>query len=166
VTKYHISPESGDPAPCKATARPCPFGDDEDHYPSKEKAREAFERSQERITVMAASLHKDWADARNYEPRLKDDGHGGEIDIANTSFEKLPYQWQQENLAAAEAALSRVKAAKGDIDLAAAGIHEDWLSRNGEWAEPHQKLSYEELSEEEKEKDRVVARIAAQYYKG
>jgi len=39
-------------------------------------------------------------------------------------------------------------------------MHDKWLERNGEWAPAEQKLPYDELSEEEKEKDRVVIKKA------
>ena len=42
MTKYHISPTTGNPNKCYATKQ-CPFGGDADHYGSKEEARSAFE---------------------------------------------------------------------------------------------------------------------------
>lgn len=49
ITKYHISPASGQPSPCGATYK-CPFGEPEDHYESKAEARENYEKQ------MAAGL--------------------------------------------------------------------------------------------------------------
>lgn len=109
---------------------------------------------------LAAQLHEEWAEFRNREPRMKDDGQGGQVDIANTAFLDLPHKWQEENLLAGRSALAAVTEEEGNIESVAARIHRDWLSRNGEWAEEHQKRPYHLLSEEEKEKDRVLARAA------
>jgi hypothetical protein len=43
----------------------------------------------------------------------------------------------------------------------AAQVHEKWLERNGRWAPEPQKLSYAELSEQDKEEDRKHVRLAA-----
>jgi septal ring factor EnvC (AmiA/AmiB activator) len=46
--KYHINPETGNPGVCKAKHK-CKFGDMEsDHYSSKEEARDAYEKVQEK----------------------------------------------------------------------------------------------------------------------
>lgn len=82
------------------------------------------------------------------------------MDIANTPYSELPSKWQAENAAAAESGVQAVLKHEGNVELAAADIHDSWLDRNGEWAEPHQKAPYIELSDTEKEKDRVVARAA------
>lgn len=43
MAKYHIKPD-GEPGKCSAFLKPCPLGgSEEEHYPSKEKAREAYE---------------------------------------------------------------------------------------------------------------------------
>jgi hypothetical protein len=44
--KFHIKPD-GTVAPCKATKGRCPFGGDDQHYPSKEAANEAFQKIME-----------------------------------------------------------------------------------------------------------------------
>ena len=46
-TKYHISPSTGNPNKCYAHKKPCPVGGESEHYPTKEAAREAFEKKQE-----------------------------------------------------------------------------------------------------------------------
>lgn len=43
MTKYHISPESGEPAVCHATVKACPVGGD--HFSSEKDARAAFEEN-------------------------------------------------------------------------------------------------------------------------
>lgn len=122
--------------------------------------REQYFESPWQESKLAGQLHEEWAEARNREPRMKPDGQGGEVDIANTAFLDLPYKWQEENLLAGRSALAAVIEEEGNVEFAAVRIHRDWLSRNGEWAEPHQKRPYHLLSEEEKEKDRVLARAA------
>lgn len=116
--------------------------------------------------IVAGKLHDAWRESRKrpdgtYEPRVKPDGEGGEVDIANTSFEHLPSKWQSENLASAQSALEALKKTL-KLEEASALVHQAWLERNAEWAEREQKCPYELLSEEEKEKDRIVVRTAAQ----
>ena len=126
---------------------------------------------------MASELHEQWRETRKnadgtFEPRWKDDGNGGQVDIANTRYADLPDKWQQENREAARAALVAVRANtyegifpdQGQIDDAATIIHEQWLLRNGSWAEDHQKLPFAQLSpaEQDKDRDQVFQAIAAQ----
>ena len=126
----------------------------------------------EHVRTVASALHASWqreffAANGAAATRQKDDGDGGTVDIAHTDYADLPEKWQTEKRLSAESALARVAAATGDhsgaaaLEKAAAGIHADWLSRNGEWAPAPQAVPYEQLSEAEKEKDRVVARDAA-----
>ena len=42
MARYHVN-DQGEPGPCRAKTRPCPFGSEEEHYASPELAREAFE---------------------------------------------------------------------------------------------------------------------------
>merc|ERR1711862_725536 len=97
-------------------------------------------------------------------------------------FAKLPAKFQFENLAAAESAVGFIvnylseqlgkpgKSGEGtDFEIPSAVIekgaevqHNDWLCRNGSWAPPHQQLSYEELAEAEKQKDRAIVQHTAQ----
>lgn len=44
MARFHIN-NSGDAGPCGAVNGRCPFGGDEEHYPTLEAAREAFEQS-------------------------------------------------------------------------------------------------------------------------
>ena len=50
------------------------------------------------------------------------------------------------------------------LELASSVLHDKWLERNGSWAPPEQNKPYSELSEEEKEKDRVIIRQAMKLY--
>lgn len=94
-------------------------------------------------------------------------------DIANTEFKDLDPYWQAENLAAADVAVGEVSktmekgAALDDkfIEEASAVVHEKWLERNQwvldpQYGNPDQAKPYAELSENEKEKDRVQIRQA------
>jgi len=123
-----------------------------------------------RTRAVATALHEAWRAPRatgngTFEPRVKDDGAGGTVDIANTTYEALPSKWQAENLASATAAIVAVEAlARGDnvdTELVSAAVHVAWLERNGDWAEPEQAVPYAQLSEMEKDKDRSVAAAAA-----
>ncbi len=123
---------------------------------------------QAKITV-ASSLHDQWRASRRkedgtYEPRMKDDGLGGQVDIANTEYINLPEKWQGENKTAAETAVNIVYGAKQErkdvttpefLEEASASVHEEWMKRNpkADW-NAAQHVPYSELSEPEKQKDR------------
>jgi hypothetical protein len=125
------------------------------------------------VDMLAAKLHGVWADGfrsgemakGNENPtRMKDDGMGGQVDILNTSYSDLPPKWQAENKAQAESAIGLVSRnmsdAMGNIEGLAAQVHEQWLSRNS-WAKDGPLgVSYSELPEEEKQKDRDVITAA------
>jgi len=153
-----------------------------EHFTTPEQMRGKNETEQ-RITSLASELHDEcrkprWREeSKDYEPRIKktkdqawQQAHGGEfeVDIANTPYEKLPSDWQAENKASAEAAIIEVeKAIKGGVALdesfvesASSILHDKWLERNGSWAPPEQNKPHLELTEEEKEKDRVIIRQA------
>lgn len=118
----------------------------------------------------ASKLHDMWREGRKnddgtYEPRMKDDGEGGEVDIANTDYEDLPEKWQAENRASADHVVNllRDQEAPADVDpmeWAADEVHKAWIDRNKDWAPDDQMLPYDELTEEEKQKDRDVVQAA------
>ena len=128
----------------------------------------------EAVDMLAAKLHGVWADnyrsgemaKGNENPtRMKDDGMGGQVDILNTSYSDLPPKWQAENKAQAQSAIALVAQnmddAMNNIDSLASDVHEQWLSRNS-WAKDGPLgVPYNELPEEEKQKDRDV--IASAY---
>lgn len=143
------------------------------------------EVKQQLVTQLGSLLHDEWRAPRkqadgSFEPRMKTTkdeawtaAHGtSEVDIANTSFANLPSDWQGENRAAAEVAMGelfRQVEAGGLLDgsfveQAAAAVHDKWLERNGSWAPTEQNKPFGELSEEEKEKDRVQVRKAIELY--
>ena len=130
---------------------------------------------------MGSDLHEVWRAGRKledgtYEPRIKKtkdqayiDAHGGnnEVDIANLSFAELPSDWQFENLEAAKVAINQVydvmmgdtPVTKEQIEAMSSVVHDEWLKRNSwvfdpEYGNPDQAKPYQELSPEEKAKDR------------
>jgi|FLOH01.1.fsa_nt_gi hypothetical protein len=133
----------------------------------------------QRTEAIAAELHETWRNAwaRDngglvnglYPPRLKDDGTGGQVDIANTTFGDLPPKWQHENREAAQAAqVSVLRELLNDqhnttedlIEAVSVRVHASWVERNKQWAPDELTVPFDQLNEEEKEKDRVVARAA------
>jgi hypothetical protein len=126
------------------------------------------------VEMLASELHGIWADnyrsgemaKGNENPtRMKDDGMGGQVDILNTSYAELPEKWQAENKAQAQSAIGLVaqnmEDAMSNIEGLAAQVHEQWLSRNS-WAKDGPLgVPYNELPEEEKQKDKDV--ISAAY---
>ena len=132
---------------------------------------------------MASDLHEAWRETRRredgtYEPRMKkskderwNQEHGtDDVDIANLSFDELPSNWQFENLEAARVAVGLVfdevarhgsiLYARRRIEEMSARVHDAWLGRNDwvfdpETGKPELARPYEELSDEEKEKDRA-----------
>ncbi len=125
------------------------------------------------VDMLASKLHENWASGYragemakgNENPtRMKDDGMGGQVDILNTSYDQLPPKWQAENKAQAESAISLVakdmEGAMGNIEGLAAQVHEQWLSRNSWAANGPLGVPYNELPEEEKQKDRDVVEAA------
>ncbi len=150
---------------------------------ASEKESDAVTASQERVASVGSQLHEIWRgprwreETKDYEPRIKktkdqawSESHGGatEVDIANTAYEELPSDWQGENKISAEVAVNEVERAmeageqldEAFVEAASSVLHDRWLERNGSWASPEQKVPYQQLSEEEKEKDRVIIRKA------
>ena len=138
---------------------------------------------EERVKGLGSQLHEEWRkprwreESKDYEPQIKktkdqawSQSHGGvvEVDIANTPYEDLPSEWQGENKISAEAAVTEVEKAieagtpldESFVEAASSTLHDKWLERNGSLAPPEQNKPYGELSEEEKEKDRVIIRKA------
>lgn len=128
------------------------------------------------VEQLASAFHEDWRATRlqedgSYEPRVKPTTdeiwsaeHGGvaEVDIANTSFDALPADWQEENRAAAQVAQGELNlglntgadiTSQEFIENAATSIHVAWLERNP-WAKGGElDVPYAQLPTEEKIKD-------------
>ena len=122
-------------------------------------------------------MHDLWRDGRlqadgTFLPRIKEID-GNTYDIANLSFSELPEALQASNMSAAGAACTSVERAlvKGMdlrssecIEWASRRQHENWIEENEAWADDALLVDYSELSEKEKEKDRVFVRSAIQTY--
>jgi hypothetical protein len=121
--------------------------------------------------LVASHLHAEWQKGRPIDPqtgrrkeRIKVCSGGKSWDIANLPFERLPEEYQAENIAAAVAACEAIRTAmeqKKSIDAvfleaAAEDTHVKWCERNKERADPTHLVPYAQLSEELKEKDRKV----------
>jgi hypothetical protein len=134
----------------------------------------------EETVALAAELHEMWR--RGFEAangvgavRMKDDGSGGECNI-NAPYSTLPPKWQAENLAAASHAVGVTaylldqmsearyygvsRTTEQLVELIAEQVHVAWLERNGAWAPAELAVPYADLTDEEQEKDRVIARLA------
>ena len=97
-----------------------------------------------------------------------------EIDLANTNFEDLPQEWKHENLEAAKVVVELVydKVANWEeitpemIEEMARVVHDKRLERNWtEWSFENQRVSYDQLDEEEKVKDRNQVKRAIEVIK-
>lgn len=140
------------------------------------------------IGKVATKLHDAWREPRRingtdkFEPRIKGTkdevwvathGGKGEVDIANTTYEDLPDDWKSENKKSAEVAVIEIATAEKNgiplddkfIESASEVQHIQWLERNKNWAPQEQQKPYAQLSEDEKEKDRVVIRTAMDVYR-
>ena len=113
------------------------------------------------VTQFASAAHDEWR--RNFDPtgtkeRVKKNSDGSEGNI-NVPFEKLHPDWQRENLAAGRAAAEAVTKFPDDMEKAAEYIHIQWMKRNPKADyNAAQHVTYDELPEDEKEKDRVHVR--------
>ena len=137
------------------------------------------------ITELSSLLCNEWRSSckqknGSFEPRMektKDKEwiriHGTDgIDIASTSFAELPKDWQKENRIAAEIVMNEVFRAVESgrslnevfVEEASAVVHGKWLERNSERASIEQRKLFRELSENEKEKDRIQIRKAIEIF--
>jgi hypothetical protein len=113
------------------------------------------------VTQFASAAHDEWR--RNFDPtgtkeRVKKNSDGSEGNI-NVPFEKLHPDWQRENLAAGRAAAEAVSKFPDNMEKAAEYIHIEWMKRNPKADyNAAQHVPYDELPEDEKEKDRVHVR--------
>ena len=130
---------------------------------------------------LAQDIHEAWRNTRKkedgtYEPRIKkstdeiwNKEHKTDIvDIANSKFEELPKNWQYENLEAAKVAIDLVynyvlyyePITFEELEQMAAIVHNEWLKRNcwvsdPKFGNPKLAVSYEYLSKEEQDKDKI-----------
>lgn len=113
------------------------------------------------VQKFANAAHEEWRqnfDPTGTKPRIKKNSDGTEGDI-NVPFDKLHPDWQKENLAAGQAAEQAVNKFPNDLEKASEYIHVRWMERNPKADyNAAQHVPYDELPEDEKEKDRVHAR--------
>ncbi len=147
--------------------------------------KEVAEKNETMIAELGSLLHNEWRASRKKEDgtfesrqkKTKDQdwilkNGSEEVDIANTDYENLPEDWKGENKLSAEVAIHDIQKAVNEkralnkefVESASDSLHIKWLERNGSWAPPEQNIPYNELSEEEKEKDRVIIRKAIQIF--
>lgn len=139
------------------------------------------------IERVASVFHEKWRENRlqsdgTYKPMIEKSGdkernmeHWTDVvDIANTKFEDLPSNRKQENLEAAKVAVDLVyekivnkeKIDSEMIEEMSKIVHEKWLERNGvQWSFENQRVAYQNLSGEEKAKDRIQIELAIQIVK-
>ena len=133
------------------------------------------------INHTASDVHNDWRKTRfnkeseEYEPRIKktedekwiEENETDEVDIANTEYKDLPKDWKDEYRISSQIAVWRIcEAIKNDIEIdndfinkVSDELHSAWIDRNPE-AEEELKVPYDELSEEDKDKDRLFVEKA------
>ena len=104
--------------------------------------------------VKDASFAEQYATAKELPNNLRINDGKLEIDIANTKFSDLSYDWQQENMEAACVVTEMAKSGKfSEPGPIGHKIHEEWLSRN-EWAKSGELgVPFAALSKEEQLKD-------------
>ena len=114
------------------------------------------------VQQFATAAHEKWRRSlppnEQNVPRIRSKNGGPKADI-NVPFDQLHPTAQQENLAAGIAAEQAVKKFPNDIEKAAEYIHIEWMKRNPKddyTAAQH--VPYDQLPEDEKEKDRVHVR--------
>lgn len=115
--------------------------------------------NKEKIILEIASLsHDKWRSTVSPEDV--------EDHINNIDFDELPDDWKNENISSAEIALDQVLLQvknEGEFDnnfieSSARVLHQKWLERNNE------NIPYEDLTEKDKEKDRIFIKIAIEIY--
>ena len=114
-----------------------------------------------RVQRFAAKAHDEWRknfDVTGTKERIKDNSDGTKGNI-NVPFDKLHPDWKRENLAAGKAAMEANRRHPKDTEKAAEHVHNEWMKRNPKGEHnASQHVPYNQLSEPEKEKDRVHVR--------
>jgi len=140
----------------------------------------------EKVASKAHALWQEgWRKDHGNEPREKDttdqkwidEKHTNKVDLNKTDYKNLPEDWQLENKMGATSALEAILDKKiTDFEKASTYVHEKWIERNGEKdytikdkelysTELNRCKTYEELSETQKEKDRLFVRLALETIK-
>lgn len=130
-------------------------------------------------SILAAKLHQQWAENFRLEggtTRIKSTTDASwisangtdQVDIANTEFEALPSDWQDENYQSALVAKQLLETLTTIPDLTheatrlslGAVIHDAWLARNTWAKETPLGETFENLSRQEQDKDIAVIATA------
>jgi hypothetical protein len=111
---------------------------------------------------MKPTKDRDWIDRNGTD----------QVDIANTSYENLPPDWQAENKAAAEIVVDILLSRDGHLDLkdeasriqVGSQVHSAWLERN-DWARGGElDVPFDQLSEAEQAKDISQIEVAQRVF--
>lgn len=110
------------------------------------------------VIKFASDAHEQWRmgfdPERTGKERIKKNSDGSEGNI-NVPFHELHPDWQKENLAAGYAARDALLAHPNDIEKASEHVHNEWMKRNPKADyNAHQHVPYNDLPEDEKQKDR------------
>ena len=138
------------------------------------------------VNELASKLHDNWRAGRKktdgtYEPRPKETkdakwikAHNNitQVDIANTNYSDLPEDWKKENRDSAlvasnivyKAGSNKTKMDSKFIEESSASIHSEWLKRNTYAKGGPLDVAYSKLPEVEKEKDRIIIKLAIALY--
>lgn len=152
-------------------------------------ATERLSRLEEAAGKLASRLHEKWrqewheVDQAKKKPegkRIKPttdqewiEAHGADmVDIANTAFEDLPADWQEENLAAAKVVVDILdRPDVPDLDDPATRdaignrIHLAWIARNKEYAQERGlDKHFRDLPEVEQDKDLAQVQTALELF--
>lgn len=155
------------------------------NFTNKQEIENNSEIFNEAVAALASEFHEDWRKTRlnedgSFEPRLKSTSdeawiakHGmNEVDIANTSYDDLPEDWQYENKQAATVVVNVLSEYNGSIELendmirsvVGEKIHSAWLERNSWAAGGELDVPFDNLSFEEQEKDIDQIRVAKRVF--
>lgn len=153
-------------------------GEDEQIAPAAQPDQIWFEENGEWVQRRYKSLH----DINGKKKWLNDNKGNPVNDLLSTPFEELDLHWQKDNIEAAKIAckiFAEMKIQtpphsfdindKATIDIGAKRIHDEFLRRrkeSGAWISKDQDKPYEELTEEEKDKDRRQFVYVANMYPG
>ena len=127
------------------------------------------------ICKLAEYLHNEWA--RNFRlsnphdtTRIRmsgwfdESGNPIQVDILNDPFDRIGPNYQNENLLAADVAITAYNKFPSDRFLGASFIHEKWLERNGSRASEVQLKPFAELPKEEQDKDYLHYDTVKRYF--
>lgn len=154
---------------------------------TSEAQQTSLEVIDQAVNGLASAYHEDWRKTRlqedgTFEPREKETkdeawiaAHGSNmVDIANTSYDDLPNDWQEENRDAAHFMVDFMLQNDGKIELsdpvqrnqAGEAVHSAWLSReNNSWAQGgNLDKPFDQLTGEEQDKDIRQVEIALEVF--